>query len=129
MALDPDNQSSAYQLGRLFAVLENVYRLANSGSERTLADGHYRMASTQPEAAFPGLLATSQHHLSAMRRADKGGLAHVIGRDIEEITGHLGTTFPKTLNSVEQGQFALGHRGYRKPKTTDTDTEGEEARA
>ena len=61
-----------------------------------------------------------------MRRADKGGLAHVIGRDLEEITGHLGTAFPKNLNSVEQGQFALGYyqqRGYRKPKTTDTDTD------
>ena len=134
MALDPDNPSPAYQLGRLFAVLDNVFRLANPGSERALADGHYRMASTQPGAAFPGLLATSQHHLSAMRRADNGGLAHVKGRQIEEITGHLGTAFPRNLSSVEQGQFALGYyqqRGYRKPKTTDTDTdtEAEEAQA
>ena len=128
MALDPDNPSSAYQLGRLFAVLENAYRLANPGSERSLADGHYRMASTQPGAAYPGLLATSQHHLSAMRRADKGGLAHVIGKEIEEITGHLETSFPRRLNSVEQGQFALGYyqqRGYRKPKASDNDTDTE----
>ncbi len=130
MALDPDNPRPAYQLGRLFAVLENAYRLANPGSERTLAEGHYRMASTQPGAAFPGLLATAQHHLSAMRRADKGGLAHVIGKDIEGITAHLGATFPRAFNIAEQGEFALGYyhqREYRKPKTADTNTEAQEA--
>ena len=130
MALDPDNPSPAYQLGRLFAVLENAYRLANPGSERTLADAHYRMASTQPGAAFPHLLATAQHHLSAIRRAGKGGLAYVIGQDIEGITARL-TTFPRALNSAQQGEFALGYyhqREHRRTKkTTDTDTESQGA--
>jgi CRISPR-associated protein Csd1 len=129
MALDPDNPSPAYQLGRLFAVLENVYRLANPGSERTLADAHYRMSSTQPGAAFPHLLATAQHHLSAIRRAGKGGLAYVIGKDIEDITARL-TTFPRALNSAQQGEFALGYyhqREHRGKKTADTNTEAQGA--
>ena len=61
-----------------------------------------------------------------MRRADKRRIAHAIERDIEEITGHLGTAFPKSLNSVEQGEFALGYyqqRGYRKPRTAEINTD------
>ena len=126
MALDPDDPNPAYQLGRLFAVLENAFRLANPKSERSLADGHYRLASTQPGAAMPRLLATAQHHLSAIRRADKGELAHVIGKDIEDITARLGTAFPRVLNTSDQGQFALGYyhqRGYRRPTTTESSTE------
>jgi CRISPR-associated protein Csd1 len=86
MSLDPDNPSPAYQLGRLFEVLDYAFRCANPKSERTLADAHYRLASTQPRAAMPRLLATAQHHLSAIRRADKRGLAHVIGTSIEDIS-------------------------------------------
>jgi CRISPR-associated protein Csd1 len=129
MSLDPDNLSPAYQLGRLFAVLENAFRVANPKSERSLADAYYRLASTQPGAAMPRLLATVQHHLSAIRRAEKGGLAYVIGTNIEEITAHLGTTFPHVLNTSEQGQFALGYfhqRGYRKAKTADSSSELQE---
>jgi CRISPR-associated protein Csd1 len=117
MSLDPDDPSPAYQLGRLFAVLDRVYRAANPGSERTLADGHYRLASTQPAAAFPRLLATTQHHLAAIRREGKGGLAHVLRGDIEAIAGRLGSEFPPLLPVADQGRFALGYyhqRGVRK---------------
>jgi CRISPR-associated protein Csd1 len=78
---------------------------------------------------MPRLLATAQHHLSALRRADKVGLARFIGTSIEDITAHLGTAFPRVLNTSEQGQFALGYfhqRGYRKAKLTDSSTEVQE---
>jgi CRISPR-associated protein Csd1 len=125
MAFDPDTPNPAYQLGRLFAVLCNVYRLANPFSKSGLADSAYRMASMQPAVAFPRLLATAQHHFSAIRRAGKGGLAFVIGKDIEEITARVGCEFPKVLNVADQGRFALGYyhqRRVRKPAADTTTT-------
>jgi CRISPR-associated protein Csd1 len=122
MALDTENPSTAYQLGRLFAVLGSAYRRANPDSEVDLANGSYRQASTQPAAAFPRLLATAQHHLSAIRRAGKVGLAIAVSKEIEEIAARLGTTFPASLNVADQGRFALGYyhqKGYRKPATTE----------
>jgi CRISPR-associated protein Csd1 len=127
MSLDPDNPSRAYQLGRLFAVLEYAFWCANPESERSLADAHYRMASTQPGAAMPRLLATAQHHLSAIRRADKVRLAQFIDTSIEDITAHLDTAFPRVLNTSEQGQFALGYFHQRRNRrATDSSTEGQE---
>ena len=121
MALDPDNPSTAYQLGRFFAVLERIYRAANPNSERTLADTHYRMACTQPAAAFPRLRATAQHHLAAIRRDGKGGLAFVLDRDLADIAGRIGVEFPPTLRVADQGRFALGYdhqRTFRKVSDT-----------
>jgi CRISPR-associated protein Csd1 len=113
MALDPDNPSTAYQLGRFFAVLERIYRAANPNSERTLADTHYRMACTQPAAAFPRLRATAQHHLAAIRRDSKGGLAFVLDRDLADIASRIGVEFPPTLRVADQGRFALGYDHQR----------------
>src|SRR5262249_10323389 len=131
MSLDPEDPSAAYQLGRLFAVLDRVYRAANPGSERTLADGHYRMASTQPAAAFPRLLATAQHHLATIRREGKGGFAHVLRTDIESITGRLGSALPSLLPVADQGRFALGYyhqRGVRKTTDPNGTTDNEEGK-
>jgi CRISPR-associated protein Csd1 len=129
MALNADDPSQAYQLGRLFAVLDRIYRAANPGSERALADSHYRMASTQPAAAYPRLLATAQHHLAAIRREGKGGLAYVLGKELEAIAGHLGSEFPPVLRVTDQGRFALGfyhQRSFRKPAdANETITNGE----
>jgi hypothetical protein len=66
----PTVQARLYQLGRLFAVLENAHRRANPAANAH--SGRALPAGIDPTwAAFPGLLATSQYHLSAIRPADK----------------------------------------------------------
>lgn len=121
MALEPDNPSVPYQLGRLLAVLGNAYRLANPESDGGPAENSYRMAATQPGAAFPRLLATARHHLSAIRRNGKGGLAHVIDAEIGDISARIGSEFPRVLNVADQGRFALGFYHQRNHRKTTSD--------
>ena len=122
MALDPENANAAYQLGRLFAVLDRAFRAANPKSKRTLSDGHYRLASTQPAAAFPRLLATAQHHLATLRRENNGGLAYGLNKDIEGITSRIDASFPRALHTTDQGRFSIGYYHQRGGGTTSIST-------
>ena len=66
MSLDEDNDSNAYQIGRLFAVLERIQKVAlekydsESGESKkinsTITDRYFGSASTVPYSVFPRLL-------------------------------------------------------------------------
>ncbi|GGY02302.1 type I-C CRISPR-associated protein Cas8c/Csd1 [Litchfieldella qijiaojingensis] len=110
VSLDPQSTHPGYLLGRLFAELENAQRSA-LGNEvnATIRDRYYGAASATPASVFPMLLRNVQHHLSNMRKKDKGGLAHKIETEIGTIIDGLGNSFPRSLRIEDQGRFAIGY--------------------
>ena len=55
----------------------------------------------------------SAHHLSALRRSNKGGLAHWFDSEIDAILAGVDTAFPRSLRLEDQGRFALGYHHQR----------------
>lgn len=110
VSLDPHSTHAGYLLGRLFAELENAQRGA-LGNEvnATIRDRYYGAASATPASVFPMLLRNVQHHLSNMRKKDKGGLAHKIETEMGAIIDGLGDSFPRSLRIEDQGRFAIGY--------------------
>jgi CRISPR-associated protein Csd1 len=110
VSLDPHTTHPGYLLGRLFAELESAQRGA-LGNEvnATIRDRYYGAASATPASVFPMLLRNVQHHLSNMRKKDKGGLAHKIEGEIGTIINGLGDRFPRSLRIEDQGRFAIGY--------------------
>ncbi|WP_456390044.1 type I-C CRISPR-associated protein Cas8c/Csd1 [Hydrogenimonas sp.] len=106
MSLDPNRPERAYQLGRLFAVLEHLQAGAlGSSLSATIRDRYYGSASGTPIAVFPTLLKLSTHHLSKL---DSEGLRLWYEKMIGEILDHL-DEWPTHLPLKEQALFALGY--------------------
>jgi len=103
MGLDLNRKEPAYQLGRLFAVLEKTQQDALGEVGATIRDRFYSAASATPGLVFPRLIRTYQHHLAKMERGK-------VGREIlvREILEPL-TSFPAHLNLTDQGLFAIGY--------------------
>lgn len=127
VSLDPHSIHPGYLLGRLFAELESAQRGA-LGKEvnATIRDRYYGAASATPASVFPMLLRNVQHHLSSMRKKDKGGLAHKIEGEIGSIIDGLGDSFPRSLRIEDQGRFAIGyyhqsHARFAKKENDDKD--------
>ena len=112
VSLDPNDNTPAYRLGRLFAVYERVQRDALGPTNATVKDRYFGAASATPASVFPLLERGSVHHLSRMRK-DKKGLAVHREREIDEIIDGLDTTFPRSLRLEDQGRFALGYHHQR----------------
>jgi CRISPR-associated protein Csd1 len=109
VALDINQPSIGYQLGRLFAVLEKIQEEANPGINATIRDRYYSAACGSPVTVFPTLMRLKNHHLAKMEnRGRVTNLEHLIG----EIVGHLGD-FPVHLALFEQGKFAVGYYHQR----------------
>lgn len=109
MSLDESNANPAYQLGRLFAVLESIQRIALGDKvNATITDKYFASASTVPYSVYPRLLAGSKHHLSRIRK-DKPGLAYSIERELGEIMALLPTEFPRHFSIENQGRFSIGY--------------------
>lgn len=85
VSLDPDNTEPAYRLGRMFAVLEGIQQAALPGLNATIRDRYFAAASATPARVFPLLFKTATHHLSNLRKGDKGGLAPWLDGQMGEI--------------------------------------------
>ena len=123
--LDLENPSTAYRLGRLFAVLEKAQEEASPGLNATIRERYYGAASSTPVSVFTTLLRLKNHHLAKLSNR---GRAVNFERLIGEIMGGL-SDFPKHLNLPEQGRFALGYYHQRqdffsKPESSES-TQGE----
>lgn len=106
MALDPDNPSPAYQLGRLFAVLESAQFVALKQVNAPIGDRYYAAASATPARVFGTLLRGLKNHISDARKRGQGGW---IEPKVAEIVSHLPPDLPKTLRLEDQGRFAVGY--------------------
>jgi CRISPR-associated protein Csd1 len=125
----------AYQLGRLFAVLEKTQDEAfDNNLNATIKDRYFGSASANPIAAFPRLLRLHVHHLGKL--ANPGRRTN-LEKLVQEICSNVGDQFPRNLALQQQGQFFLGYYHQRqdlftrkndddKSNSTDTITESKE---
>jgi CRISPR-associated protein Csd1 len=107
--LDPSNPSTAYRLGRLFAVLEKAQEEASPGLNATIRDRYYGAASATPVAVFTTLLRLKNHHISKL---ENKGRAVNLEKQIGDIASGI-DAFPAHLNLQDQGRFALGYYHQR----------------
>lgn len=110
-SLKRDRRDSAYQAGRLLAVLEEIQkRAAGNTLSSTLVERYYGSASTSPATVFPLLISmTTKAHMPKIRKkyfalySELEALLEEIMSVIDELGG-----FPHTLPVSQQGEFALG---------------------
>ena len=117
VSLDPDFPKPAYQLGRLFAVLEAAQREAlGRNVNATVADRYYGAASATPARVFGPLLRGARTHISTAERLRRG---FWIAPRLEGIMARLPPELPRTLRLEDQGLFAIGYyheRAFRPAK-------------
>lgn len=109
MALDTEQPSVGYQLGRLFAVLEKIQEDGNPGLNATIRDRYYGAACSAPVTVFGTLMRLKNHHLA---KIENRGRVVNLERLLGEITGRF-NDFPTHLNLREQGRFAIGYYHQR----------------
>ena len=124
VALEPQSKNAAYQLGRLFAVLEAAQYAALGRVNAPIGDRYYASASATPARVFGPLLRGLKHHVSDAKKRGKGGW---IEPKVGEIMLMLPPDLPRTLHLEDQGRFAVGYyheRATRPATSNDTETEG-----
>ena len=103
VSLNEKNPNAAYQLGRLFSLLEKVQRDAlGTQINATIRDRYFGAASATPGSVFPLLMRLSRHHIS------KSNYGSIMDKKIQDVVNQL-DAFPAHLNLEEQGQFILGY--------------------
>ena len=126
MTLEPDKNNTAYQLGRLFAVLERAQQSALGRVNAPIGDRYYAAASSTPARVFGPLLRNLKHHVSDAKMRGKG---RWIETRVGEIVLMLPPDLPKTLRLEDQGRFAVGYyheRATRPPKDSDAQSDAED---
>jgi CRISPR-associated protein Csd1 len=127
MALEPDNPSAAYQLGRLFAVLESAQYATLGRVNAPISTRYYGSASATPARVFGPLLRGLRHHVADALKRGRGGW---IDGKVGEIIAKLPPNLPPTLRLEDQGRFAVGYyheRAFRRPSADEIDPGEEEA--
>lgn len=103
--LNTESNTVAYNLGRLFAILEYVQDKSSTETiNATIRDKYLVSASTTPARAFPGILRLHQHHLKKL----SPGSRYYYSEMVREIMQKL-DSFPKVLNVTQQGEFYLAY--------------------
>lgn len=106
VALNKESSSKAYQLGRLFAVLE---KLQQDAGNKGLRERYFASASTTPKVVFPAMLKLAQSHVAKIGK-NEGNV--YMDKVCEEILAHI-DEFPTSLNLDDQGMFILGYYHQR----------------
>ena len=112
--LTADTTDSAYNCGRLLAVLSATQRKAQGYPKgfTGVAERYFTSASTSPASIFPMLLQLNRHHLDKIRKSGDGNAYEETV--IRDILSHLHPadgstpTFPPHLDMKGQGRFAIG---------------------
>ena len=107
VSLQEDKPNKAYQLGRLFALLEKAQKDALGRQiNATIRDRYFGAASATPGAVFPLLLRLVRHHLNKSEYGESTDWK--IQKVLIQIDG-----FPSHLTLEDQGQFILGYYHQR----------------
>lgn len=106
--LDPDNNNTAYRLGRLFAVLEKIQEEASPGLNATIRDRYYGAASSTPVTVFTTLLRLKNAHLKKLSPGRTAWFEKLLGEVLAPVQD-----FPRQLPLPDQGRFALGYYHQR----------------
>lgn len=112
MSLNRQSTNIPYNLGRLFAVLEDVQKKAINvtDSTATIASRFFSSASSTPSQVFPSLINLAQNHLAKLDE----GLRIYRDKEITEILDAMGEEWPKKLDLAQQGAFQLGYYHEKK---------------
>lgn len=121
VALNPENPNVGYQLGRLFAKLEQIQYFAQGSLNASIRERYYGSFSSTPISVFNTLLKLKNHHLVKL---NKPGQKVNLERDLNEIMGKIDSV-PRHLTIEEQAEFALGYYHQRQHQFTKTPNEGE----
>ena len=105
VSLNEASTNTAYTLGRLFSVYEAVQQAANHGINATIKDKYFNSAAAMPASIFPILNNLCQKHL---RKLD-GRLRVYYDKQIMELKGRLGESYPPRMTLAQQGSFDLGY--------------------
>lgn len=111
VALDPDFDNTGYQLGRLFAVYEQIQRAALGDVNASVRDKYYGVASAMPRRVFAMLDRGAMSHLSKVGKKSPGHDVNLL-KTLRAVTDRLspaGEPFPQTLPARDQALFALGY--------------------
>ncbi len=116
MALDPKQTNKAYLAGRLFALFEDIQRLAlGQKLNRTIRDSYYGTASSTPRTVFGRLDTLSKVHLSKLRK-EKQAIAFIREKQLEEVYDLIPGSEPKLpthFSLDDQSIFAVGYHHQR----------------
>lgn len=120
-ALDKDNPSVAYQLGRLFAVYEQAQRAAHEFKlDRTIRETMFSSASANPLSVFGRLDRLNKHHLQKLNQGSNRFFSDLIDEIHQKIKAP--GFYPASLNLKDQSLFCIGYyhqrHDLRPPKTT-----------
>jgi CRISPR-associated protein Csd1 len=116
VTLDAETENTAYQLGRLFAVIERAQQEAlGYDLNTTVADRFYGAASSTPARVFGSLMDGVRTHISAAKKLNKG---YWIDGVLDEIFSKLPPEIPKSLSIEDQCRFAVGYYHQRATKQT-----------
>ena len=108
VSLNENSANIPYTLGRLFSVMEAIQAAANPGINATIKDKYFNSAAAIPAVIFPILLNLAQKHLKKLRGSNFG-LAVFYEKQLTELYGHLGESYPAHMNLPQQGSFHLGY--------------------
>lgn len=101
--LNEDHPHSAYQCGRLMAILADLQFDALGDVGAGVVQRYFAAACTTPALVFGRLLRLAQSHLG------KAKYARFHEEKIQEVVSRVGDELPSTLTLPEQSLFALGY--------------------
>lgn len=104
MSLNENSTNVSYNLGRLFALLENIQEKANPGLNSTIKDRYFNSACATPKITFPIILKLSNAHLKKMDESSK----IYFNKQLIDIMSKI-NEFPTNLLLENQGVFILGY--------------------
>lgn len=116
VSLNPDHSENTttitnipFNLGRLFALYEEIQSAVNPNLNTTIRDKYFNSAAATPASVFPRLVNLSQAHLKKLRKPKTMGAYVSYERQVREFMEPVGKTFPTRLSLPEQGSFQLGY--------------------
>jgi CRISPR-associated protein Csd1 len=107
--LDRNHSEPAYNVGRLFALLEKIQSdSADSELNTTIKDHYFSSASSTPALVFPRLFRLGQHHLAKLNTGSRIFYERLIGEVMSKLS-----VFPAHLAIEDQGKFVIGYYHQR----------------
>lgn len=108
VSINNDTNNQAYNLGRLFSILEEIQSVANPTINSTIKDKYFSSASSTPAAIFPFLLDLAQKHIKKIR-TDNPGFCIAKQKEITDILSKFEESFPARMTMQEKGAFQIGY--------------------
>jgi CRISPR-associated protein Csd1 len=124
VALDRNLADPAYNVGRLFALLEKIQTDSVDGElNATIKDRYFSSASSTPAVVFPRLLRLNQHHLAKLATGSRIYYDKLLGEVMSKLS-----SFPRHLPLEDQGQFAIGYFHQRQDlfKSKKSESQGDQ---